>query len=223
MKSFALIIIGLILTGSALALDVKLTPIKDSVDVMHNGKKVRVQRIQNQEHTLTGSFAKTSRRCPPFCIHPMKIAPGVQTVGEVEIFTFMENQLANGSGLIIDARLPAWYKKGTIPGSINISFTVFEKPDDDAQLINAFQQLGVRKHSDESRLMKKLFSDSNKQKSKWDFSHAKELILWCNGPWCDQSPRAIRGLLKHGYPAEKLHYYRGGMQMWQILGLLTVQ
>lgn len=223
MKSFALIIIGLILTGSALALDVKLTPLRDSIDVMHNGKKVRIQRIQNQEHTLTGSFAKTSRRCPPFCIHPMKIASGVQTVGEVEIFTFMENQLANGSGLIIDARLPTWYKKGTIPGSINIPFTVFEKPDDDAQLIKAFHQLGVRKHSDESRLMKKLFSDSNKQKSKWDFSHAKELILWCNGPWCDQSPRAIRGLLKHSYPAEKLHYYRGGMQMWQILGLLTVQ
>lgn len=222
MKSFVLLIIGCILTGSALALDVKLTPLKNSVDVIHNGKKVRIQRIQDQQHTLTGSFAKTSRRCPPFCIHPMKIAPGVQTVGEVEIFTFMENQLANGSGLIIDARLPAWYKKGTIPGSINIPFTVFEQPDDDERLINALQQLGVRKHSNESGLINKFFSD-DKQKSKWDFSQAKELVLWCNGPWCDQSPRAIHGLLKHGYPAEKLHYYRGGMQMWQILGLLTVQ
>jgi hypothetical protein len=25
-----------------------------------------------------------------------------------------------------------------------------------------------------------------------------------------------------GYPAEKLYYYRGGMQMWQSLGLTTV-
>jgi len=56
----------------------------------------------------------------------------------------------------------------------------------------------------------------------WDFTKAKELLLWCNGPWCGQSPRAIRALLAIGYPAEKLHYYRGGMQMWQSLGLTTV-
>ena len=56
----------------------------------------------------------------------------------------------------------------------------------------------------------------------WDFSNAKELLLWCNGPWCGQSPRAIHGLLKAGYPAEKLYYYRGGMQMWQSLGLTTI-
>ena len=53
----------------------------------------------------------------------------------------------------------------------------------------------------------------------WDFSEAKSLALYCNGPWCDQSPRAIQGLLKAGYPAEKLFYYRGGMQNWQLLGL----
>jgi rhodanese-related sulfurtransferase len=47
-------------------------------------------------------------------------------------------------------------------------------------------------------------------------------LLWCNGPWCGQSPRAIRALISLGYPAEKLYYYRGGMQMWQSLGLTTV-
>jgi hypothetical protein len=40
--------------------------------------------------------------------------------------------------------------------------------------------------------------------------------------WCDQSPRAIKGLLHLGYPAEKLLYYRGGMQDWMILGLTVV-
>ena len=25
-----------------------------------------------------------------------------------------------------------------------------------------------------------------------------------------------------GYPPDKLRYYRGGMQMWQVLGLTTV-
>jgi len=47
-------------------------------------------------------------------------------------------------------------------------------------------------------------------------------VLFCNGPWCDQSPRAIRGLRKIGYPADKLHYYRGGMQDWLIMGLTTI-
>jgi len=48
-------------------------------------------------------------------------------------------------------------------------------------------------------------------------------MLWCNGPWCGQSPHAIRGLLDLGYPAEKLYYYRGGMQAWQSLGLTVVK
>jgi rhodanese-related sulfurtransferase len=57
------------------------------------------------------------------------------------------------------------------------------------------------------------------RKFDWDFSRAKEIMLFCNGPWCDQSPRAIRGLVKLGYPVNKIHYYRGGMQDWLLLGL----
>jgi rhodanese-related sulfurtransferase len=56
----------------------------------------------------------------------------------------------------------------------------------------------------------------------WDFSDAKEVLLWCNGPWCGQSPRAIRGLVSLGYPVEKIHNYRDGIQMWQSLGFTTV-
>ena len=52
-----------------------------------------------------------------------------------------------------------------------------------------------------------------------DFTNAKELMLYCNGLWCGQSPRAIRNLLAAGYPAEKLFYYRGGMQAWLSVGL----
>ncbi|MDR9437159.1 MAG: rhodanese-like domain-containing protein [Thiohalophilus sp.] len=222
MKSLVFIVAGYLLAHSALALDVGLTPNRDYVDVQHNGKSIRLQRIQDQEHALTGSFAKTSRSCPPFCIQPIQVAPGVTTVGEVEIFEFMENQLRDGSGLLIDARLPSWHQKGTIPGSINIPFTVFEKSDLDPELVSTFKQLGVTERQEEPGLVEKLLAGGDVNET-WDFSNAKELILWCNGPWCGQSPRAIRGLLKHGYPPEKINYYRDGMQMWQILGLLTVQ
>ena len=54
------------------------------------------------------------------------------------------------------------------------------------------------------------------------FSQAKTLVLWCNGPWCGQSPTAIQGLLSIGYPRDRLRYYRGGMQLWRIFGLPVV-
>jgi len=46
----------------------------------------------------------------------------------------------------------------------------------------------------------------------WNFDNAKSLVLYCNGSWCGQSPTTIKGLLKIGYPAHKILWYRGGMQ-----------
>ena len=212
---------------SALALDVRLDKNLPYVEVLHEGKKVRVQREQDQSNVLSGGFARTSRKCPPFCIQPMQVAPGVATVGELEIFTFMEIEINDGTGVLIDARLPSWYQKGTIPGSVNIPFTIFNLPDDDPKFIAMMKQLGAKpKASGESGGMmtkvKSMFGMESNDDSAWDFSEAKELLLWCNGMWCGQSPRAIHGLLKHKYPAEKIRYYRGGMQAWRILGLTVL-
>lgn len=44
-------------------------------------------------------------------------------------------------------------------------------------------------------------------------------VLMCNGPQCGATPHAVRELLEHGYPAEKLRYYRGGLHDWMTLGL----
>lgn len=44
-------------------------------------------------------------------------------------------------------------------------------------------------------------------------------VLFCNGPQCKATPDAVRALLAHGYPADKLRYYRGGIQDWMTLGL----
>ena len=50
------------------------------------------------------AFAKTSRKCPPFCIQPMTLAPGVETIGEVELIDYVR-RLANGDTniLLIDS------------------------------------------------------------------------------------------------------------------------
>ncbi len=231
MKHYTKILSGLLLlfiSFNAFSLDVKLTPKRDYIDIVHKGAEIRVQRIQDQSHVLSGGFSKTSRKCPPFCAQPINIAPGVKTVGEVEIFDFMEKQMKNGSGVIVDARLPSWHKKGTIPGSINIPFTVLGKSKDSSELIAAMKSLNVSRRKG---LVKEGFVDGlyrlvgskREINQTWDYSNAYEIIVWCNGPWCGQSPRAIRNLLANGYPAEKIYYYRGGMQMWQIMGLMTVK
>ena len=47
--------------------------------------------------------------------------------------------------------------------------------------------------------------------------------MFCNGMWCGQSPNNIRTLLRFGYPADKIKWYRGGMQNWSNLGFTTVK
>jgi len=199
---------------------------KNFLYVVHNGKSIKVQRVQDPDFQLTGYFAKTARKCPPFCIHPLTIAPGVETIGEVEIFEFMEGVLPDDKGMLIDARTPKWFKRGTIPGSVNYPFSVLSDGPDEPEMVKALETFGAERRGTvgavDRWLEKKGFMDGDLKSDKWDFSNAKELVLWCNGPACDQSPRAIEGLLNVGYPAEKLKYYRGGMQMWRLWGLTTV-
>lgn len=226
MKHFIILSICLLFSSSAFSLDVKITASQDYVEVISQGNLVRVQRIQDQDHILEGGFAKTSRKCPPFCIQPMSAGDGVVTVAQLELLTFMEQELLDETGVIVDARTYSWYKRGTIPGSINIPFTVFALDYDDPTLIDAMRSLGGKRRGDiggfERSMEKMGFMGGDHKNDSWDFTSAKKLILWCNGPWCGQSPRAISNLLKLGYPAEKLFYYRGGMQTWQSLGLTII-
>ncbi len=205
---------------------VKITNDKSYAIVHADGERVKITRIQDTSHVIDGSFSKTSRPCPPFCINPLKINDKVNTVAELEVIQFMETTMYRGDGVLVDARTPSWYNKGTIPGSVNIPFTVFEKDIGDIELMEVLESLGAVERDEVSPVL--LMAESfglmggDQKTESWDFTKAKELLLWCNGPWCGQSPRAIRALLAIGYPAEKLHYYRGGMQMWQSLGLTTV-
>lgn len=199
---------------------------KPYLHVLHEGRSVKVQRVQDPEYSLRGYFAKTSRKCPPFCLKPMAVSTDVRTVGEIEIFEFMENELRDGKGLLIDARTPAWHKKGTIPGSINIPFTTLSKKITDQEMIDTLKSLGAKPRKSVGSVTRTLeewgLMDGEFKTDTWDFSQCKDLVLWCNGPACGQSPRAIQGLLSVGYPPSKLAYYRGGMQIWQLFGLSTV-
>lgn len=180
--------------------DVRITADIAAKQIVLNGQTINIGRIQDKANVLTGEFTKTSRACPPFCIHPISAGAGVETLGEIEVLAFLENNVAQGTGLLIDSRVPEWFAKGTIPGAVNVPFTTLEP---------------TNPYRDE--ILKAL--GGVKTASGWDFSAALDLAMFCNGPWCDQSPRAIRNLTEAGYPPEKLRYYRGGMQLWLLLGL----
>ena len=204
---------------------VGITKDKGYSTVHANGELIKISRIQDTSHVINGSFSKTSRPCPPFCINPISLDKRVKTVAELEVIKFMETTMYRGEGVLIDSRTPSWYKNGTIPGSINIPFTAFEKDENDIELAAIFESLGAVEREEVNPILLMVESTGllgGDKTEKWDFSDAKELLIWCNGPWCGQSPRAIQALLKAGYPAEKLYYYRGGMQVWQSLGLTTI-
>lgn len=48
-------------------------------------------------------------------------------------------------------------------------------------------------------------------------------VLFCNGPQCAATPRAIETLLELGRNPGSLAYYRGGIQDWVGLGLPTTR
>lgn len=199
---------------------------KPYLHVIHDGRSVKVQRVQDPDYELKGYFARTGRKCPPFCIQAETPDPSVTPIGEVEMFDFMETKLRDGSGLLIDARTESWFRKGTIPGSVNYPFTLFGADSNDSELVAVLKSFGGKERGEVGALERLMedwgWVDSRYKTAHWDFTAAKDLVVWCNGPACGQSPRAIRGLLDAGYPGDKIKYYRGGMQMWQLWGLTTV-
>ena len=202
--------IGLIFSASAFSAAVNITSRMESVTVKHGGKMIKIMRNQNQKHTVNPAFAKTSRKCPPFCIQPAVLAPGVDTIGEIEVLDYLA-KMANGddSILVIDSRTPDWVAKGTIPGAVNIPWTRLD-PAKGADPISI------------GEILEGSFGAQNLE-GLWDFSKAKTLVMFCNGMWCGQSPNNVKNLLKFGYPAYKIKWYRGGMQDWEILGLTTAK
>ncbi len=175
----------------------------------------KIMRNQDNGATVNPAFAKTSRPCPPFCIQPMQLRPGVQTIGEQEIIHYAVmmskgEKMPDGSEImLIDSRTPDWVAKGTIPGAVNMPWTT----------------LSERKGADPlsiAEIMTTKFG-AVEQNGLFYFDDAKTLVMFCNGMWCGQSPNNIKSLLKYGYPADKIKWYRGGMQNWENLGFNTVK
>ncbi len=190
MKKLWLILALTLAAGTANA-DIKVAIAKDmpTVTVPTATGMVEIGRIQDTQHEVTGEWARTSRPCPEFCIQPMTPAAGVTTIGELELIEILKDP----DSVVVDSRTPDWFEGGTIPGAINIPYTY---------VLDELAQLGCEPDFDG-----------------WDCESAKRVALFCNGIWCGQSPTAIRNMVEAGFPADRIFYYRGGMQVWRQLGL----
>lgn len=198
-----------------------------SVTVTHEGEAVEIKRNQNNFAIINPDFAKTSRPCPPFCINPMKLAEGIETIGELEIIDYLKQRSdGDDSILVIDSRTGSWVHRGTIPGAKNIAWITLS-PKNGATtdgIIEIFQkEFNVQLKPDVDAILVDEAIISGDPGSTFDYSAAKTLVLFCNGMWCGQSPNNIKLLLKFGYPPEKIKWYRGGMQNWTNLGFNVVK
>ena len=169
------------------------------------GQKITVSRVQDVNNKLIDDFAKTSRACPPYCLQPTKIDKNIQNIGELELLNFLGKEVLSDKAVLIDTRLHSWFELETIPSAINIPFSTIESASD-AKLKKIFKILGMRVKGDGT----------------WDFANVKKLIIFDNGIWCSQANHFLPNLLAHHYPADKIFYYRSGLQGWKLLGLTTV-
>jgi rhodanese-related sulfurtransferase len=126
-------------------------------------------------------------------LQPMIPVPGVHAAGELEVLAALQDETAR----VVDMRTTEWRVKSTIPGSIHIPYT---------EVAMRLDELGCEG-----------------TQGSWDCSAALDVFAFCNGPACGQSPQAIKAMVREGFPATKIHYYRGGMQDWTVLGLTTVE
>ena len=153
---------------------------------------VEISRIPDTENELWGEWSRTSRPCPPFCIQPINAAEGTHLIGELELLDILQD----GETVVIDSRIRSNYLGGTIPGAINIPYD---------EVTDSLEGLGCIPDFDV-----------------YDCSEAKPVALFCNGPWCGQSPSAARFMIAAGYPPELISLYRGGMQVWRMFGLTVI-
>lgn len=124
---------------------------------------------------------------------PYVPAKGINAVTETE----MLHALNDKEAVVVDMRSPDYFFKETIPTAVNIPYGEVELRLD---------ELGCVQKGE-----------------KWDCTKALKVYGFCNGPVCPQSPTAMKAMIRNGFPAEKIYYYRGGMLDWAALGLTTVK
>ena len=164
----------------------------------------------------SGNYAHKSvpEACKSTYVHtkgrllPMILDEDLETYGELEVLLTLKEMKTNPNLVLIDSRKKKWFKYRTIPGAINMPFDYFKERDEyEFEFDFALKYLGAVKDED----------------GDYDFDNVKTIVVFCNGPWCSQSPDMIFAMIAVGYPSEKIKWYRGGMQDWLSAGMTSTR
>ncbi|MBL4598229.1 MAG: rhodanese-like domain-containing protein [Rhizobiaceae bacterium] len=201
LKTLSIAVALTVLTTSAYAQsNIKKGMTEFSVSL--NGETCTIARAQNKGNKIHDAYSTTERGAP----QPINLGGGIETLGELEFIDYMMKAEKDDSIMIVDTRTEGWHRDLRIPCTLNVPFTQLND-DEEIAILTILDNFGVEENDDETL----------------NFDNAKTIVGYCNGYWCGQTPgmfvRAKYSLINLGYPAEKLKYYRGGMQAWTSLGL----
>ncbi len=185
-----------LMAAPALAEEWRITPDLPEARLVLKGQVVVIARSPDAEPLPPGPMPS----CPPHCPQPMQAAPGVNTVGALEVIGFLRAEVAEGRGHLLDLRLPEAFASAHLPGAVNMPAVTLsvENPArrDILRALGAAEAAGGL-----------------------DFAGAAGLVLYGAGPLHAEAAEGLRALVAAGYPADRLWYFRGGLQEWQAFGL----
>jgi rhodanese-related sulfurtransferase len=156
-------------------------------------KKTKSYRVGSGENAIEIKRVMTACGKNPGYFQPFVPVKGVTPVTEADMLLALNDKDA----IVVDMRVQEQFLKETIPTAINIPYLEMELRLD---------ELGCVKKGED-----------------WDCKEAKKIYGFCNGPVCAQSPIAMKAMVRNGFPADKIYYYRGGMLDWDAVGLTTVE
>jgi len=219
------IIYSLLFITQLFAIDTIKLPLA-GVKVIEQNQSITIERevdascmnlTMNEESFWGGDFAtsiipkpcKKSFVTTKGVIQPLSLHKDIETFAELEVLEYIKFKSSKEpqNYLLVDSRPSSWFEHSTIPSAINVPFEDLVIDEDfKEEYTQAYAKLGVKIEN-----------------GVFDFSQAKEILLFCNGSWCTHSPRAIKTLLEIGYPAKKIKWYRGGITSWTSVGLTLLK
>ncbi len=170
------------------------------VAFVFNGQEKSISQSADTAPEIVARFAVRAGDCRDICVGPASPAPSISAIGEAEVINFVGSSVANGDGLLIDARTQVRRSTGFIPGSINVPVALLAQ--DNPYFSDILLAMGGKNIGGEM-----------------EFSDALPVVVFDDGPMMHDASDFINALIGVGYPASKIRYYRGGMLVWSTLGL----
>ena len=198
MKSFIRLSVLLFVSLSAFSASAETAKVsKDGqpeyLRIVSEDDNVKAVKVGSGDNAITIQRTMTSCAKNKGWLQPLIPVVGSHPVTELEVLASLNDK----DSMLIDMRQQDHFVEGTIPTAINIPYT---------EVALRLNELGCEKTS-----------------GIWNCVNAKKVYAFCNGPVCPQSPIAMKAMVRDGFPADKIYYYRGGMLDWEALGFTTVE